>query len=108
MDMPGRRGGAGIYDALMRLLKNTLFCPIFASDSNFNPRNTNCMSVVNPAKAGSSSLTLSPAISGKHFSKVSFTYEWDYLSTSTLVSACLVTSPIVFRDKGNLVNSVYP
>jgi len=61
--------------------------------------------VVNPAKAGSSSLTLSKI---EHFSKVSFTYEWGYLSTSTLVFACLVTSPIVFRDKGNLVNSVYP
>ena len=30
----------------MRPLKNILFCPIPVSDSDFNPRNTHCMSVV--------------------------------------------------------------
>jgi hypothetical protein len=30
----------------MRPLKKALFCPILALGSNFNPRNTNCMSVV--------------------------------------------------------------
>jgi len=29
-----------------RPLKNTPFCPISASDSNFNPQNTRCISVV--------------------------------------------------------------
>jgi hypothetical protein len=30
----------------MRPLKNALFCPIFASGSNFNPQNTECIPVV--------------------------------------------------------------
>jgi hypothetical protein len=30
----------------MKPLKNAPFCPISASDLNFNPRNTKCMSVV--------------------------------------------------------------
>jgi hypothetical protein len=30
----------------VRPLKNIPFCPIFASDANFNPRNTHCISVV--------------------------------------------------------------
>jgi hypothetical protein len=30
----------------MRLLHNTPFCPIAASGSNFNPRNTQCIHVV--------------------------------------------------------------
>jgi hypothetical protein len=42
-------------------LQNAPFCPISASGSNFNPQNTQCIPVVNPAK------------SGKHFSKVSET-----------------------------------
>jgi hypothetical protein len=29
-----------------RLLQNTSFCPISASGSNFNPRNTQCIPVV--------------------------------------------------------------
>jgi len=29
-----------------RPLQNVLFCPISASDSNFNPRNTQCIPVV--------------------------------------------------------------
>jgi hypothetical protein len=30
----------------MRPLQNAPFCPISASDSNFNPRNTQCIPVV--------------------------------------------------------------
>jgi hypothetical protein len=52
----------------LRPLKNLPFCSISASDSNFNPRNTQCMSVVNPAKAGSPSLNLNK---NEYFSKVS-------------------------------------
>jgi hypothetical protein len=35
-----------------RALKNVPFCPIPLSDSNFNPRNTKCIPVVNPAFGG--------------------------------------------------------
>ena len=31
---------------VLRPLKNAYFCPISASDSNFNPRNTKCIPVV--------------------------------------------------------------
>jgi len=44
------------------------FCPISTSGSNFNPRNTQCIPVINPAKAGSPSLNLNK---NKYFSKVS-------------------------------------
>jgi hypothetical protein len=32
---------------VVRPLQNPSFCPISSSGSNFNPRNTQCMSVVN-------------------------------------------------------------
>jgi hypothetical protein len=41
------RGFEVNHDLLsLRPLQNVIFCPIFASGSNFNPRNTQCMSVV--------------------------------------------------------------
>jgi len=51
--------------------RKLLFFPISASDSNYNLRNTQCIPVVNPAMAGSSSLILNPAVSGKHFETAS-------------------------------------
>ena len=54
--------------AYVRPLQNPPFFPISASDSNFNPQNTRCIPVVNPARAGSPSLNLGK---NKHFSKVS-------------------------------------
>jgi hypothetical protein len=36
----------GTEEAEPRPLKNTPFCPISASDSNFNPRNTKCIPLV--------------------------------------------------------------
>ena len=36
-----------------------------------NPRNTQCIHVVNPDMAGSHSLILNPAVSGKHFETAS-------------------------------------
>jgi len=41
------------------------------SGSNFNPRNTQGIPVVNPAMAGSPSLIVDPAVSGKHFETAS-------------------------------------
>jgi hypothetical protein len=34
------------HDIKVRPLKNGTFCPIISSSSNFNPRNTQCISVV--------------------------------------------------------------
>jgi hypothetical protein len=56
------------YAYLLRPLKNAPFYPISASGLNFNPQNTQCIPVDNPAKAGSPSLNLKK---NKHFSKVS-------------------------------------
>jgi hypothetical protein len=59
----------------LRPLKNPLFYPIFASDSDFNPRNTHCMTACPVGSAdrtrwlkSSSFLTLDKT---EHFSKVS-------------------------------------
>ena len=68
-----------------RPLKNAPFCPIPASGSNFNPRNTQCMSVVKifaclPLKVRDFRIGLAPRLNVKefngagkieHFSKVS-------------------------------------
>jgi hypothetical protein len=76
-----------------RLLKNALFCPIPASDSNFNPRNTQCIPMVKIIVF----LGLGPRLNGKykfnwagkikHFSKVSsgfiYTFYNPYLSPIT-------------------------
>jgi hypothetical protein len=35
-----------VMQGAVRPLKNALFCPIPASGSNFNPRNTKCIPVV--------------------------------------------------------------
>jgi len=35
-----------IAEGIVRPLQNVHFCPISASDSNFNPRNTQCIPVV--------------------------------------------------------------
>jgi hypothetical protein len=47
----GARGTADVeedfHESLVRDLKKVPFCPISVSDSNFNPRNTNGIPVVN-------------------------------------------------------------
>jgi len=42
-----------------------------STGSNFNPRNTQCITVVNPDDIGTPSLILNPAVSGKHFETAS-------------------------------------
>jgi hypothetical protein len=39
-------------------MQNTTFCPISALGSNFNPQNTQCIPVVNPAFGGIAFLEL--------------------------------------------------
>jgi len=51
--------------------QNAPFCPISASGSNFDPRNTQCIPVVNPAMAGAPSLILNKI---EHFETAS-TYQ---------------------------------
>ncbi len=71
------------------------------SGSNFNPRNTRCIPVVNPAMAGSPSLILNPAVSGKHFETASTDYAFNKLRWHIYITPafCQEINPLSARTK---------